>query len=235
MHGCCEVPSPFVLLDSSTQGCCDCSKFKRMKVRSGIRGIASGVTNDVNFCFTLNPKTRDADDMSSIPPPSWNPYQGRGVQGTATTATTGTLPTSTTTLPTTTTHTTTTASTSSSSSSPVPRQGTPEVPTTASLAYSSWTVPSLDNLFSARRASAFGLRYGLSSVTGTMVGGGGGGGGGVGPGGGRVSPAHSGMSMMMEGGSAGASLQIKARKCMPKLLVFSHCETGFYPETKNVS
>lgn len=87
------------------------------------------------------------------------------------------------------------------------------MPTTASSAYSSWTVPSLDGLFSARRASAFGLRYGLTSVAGTMVGGVGGGGG-LGPAVGRVSPAHSGMSMMMEGGSAGASLQIKARKSM---------------------
>ncbi|KAH7042480.1 hypothetical protein BKA57DRAFT_508722 [Linnemannia elongata] len=149
--------------------------------------------------------------MSSIPPSSWNPYQGRGAQGTATTATTNnTPPTTTTTPPTTTTYTSTTTSTSASSS-PLIREGSPEVSTTASSAYSSWTVPSLDGLFSARRASAFGLRYGLSSVAGTMVGGGGGGGG-VGPAGGRVSPAHSGMSMMMEGGSAGASLQIKARK-----------------------
>ncbi|KAK3839847.1 MAG: hypothetical protein J3R72DRAFT_447271 [Linnemannia gamsii] len=142
--------------------------------------------------------------MSSNLPSSWNPYYGRGVQGTATTATT---PPSTTTA-TTRSH-TTTGSTSPSLS--VTHSGSTEAPSaTPSSSYSSWTVPSLDNLFLARRASAFGLRYGLSSVAGTM--GGGGGGGGVGPAGGRVSPANSGMSMMMEGGSAGASLQIKARK-----------------------
>lgn len=173
----------------------------------------SSSPSSIHLLLQQHPRHEHADDMSSIPPSSWNPYQGRGAQGTATTATTNNTPsTATTTPPTTTTYTLTTTSTSASSS-PVIRQGSPEVPTTASSAYSSWTVPSLDGLFSARRASAFGLRYGLSSVAGTMVGGGSGGGG-LGPAGGRVSPAHSGMSMMMEGGSAGASLQIKARKSM---------------------
>ncbi|KAF9359915.1 hypothetical protein BGX34_008073 [Mortierella sp. NVP85] len=60
--------------------------------------------------------------------------------------------------------------------------------------YSSWTVPSLD-FFSARRASAFGIRYGLAS---TLISG-------------RTSPAPSGTSLMLEGSNS-VLLQNKARK-----------------------
>ncbi|KAK3808791.1 MAG: hypothetical protein J3Q66DRAFT_406076 [Benniella sp.] len=67
-----------------------------------------------------------------------------------------------------------------------------------SSSYSSWTVPSLD-FFSARRASAFGMRYGLiSSHASTLISG-------------RTSPAPSGTSLMLEGSNS-ALLQSKARK-----------------------
>ncbi|GJJ78299.1 hypothetical protein EMPS_10658 [Entomortierella parvispora] len=70
--------------------------------------------------------------------------------------------------------------------------------------YSSWSVPSLENLFSSRRASSFGLRYNFASsaqaaaLSGNSSGG-------------RISPAPSGMSSMMDGAS-GSSMQSKARK-----------------------
>ncbi|KAF8979278.1 hypothetical protein BGZ46_005629 [Entomortierella lignicola] len=67
-------------------------------------------------------------------------------------------------------------------------------PSTSS--YSSWTVPSLDNL--ARRA--INARYGLmGSRSATLV-----------PS--KISPTPSGMSVMMEGGAHGISIQNKARK-----------------------
>ncbi|KAF9924202.1 hypothetical protein FBU30_005797 [Linnemannia zychae] len=142
--------------------------------------------------------------MSMNSPSSWNVYQGKDVQGTTSAATTAFTPPVSTTTPATTTTYTTTANSSSLSMN----HSSPAETSTTSSSYSSWTVPSLDGLFSARRASAFGLRYGLSSAAGTMVGGGNGGG----PGGGRISPAPSTMSMMIEGNSSGVSLQIKARK-----------------------
>ncbi|KAG0216167.1 hypothetical protein B0O80DRAFT_528660 [Mortierella sp. GBAus27b] len=61
--------------------------------------------------------------------------------------------------------------------------------------YSSWTVPSLDL---SRRASAFGVRYGLISPHASMI-----------PG--RTSPAPSGMSLADGGHNAGL-LQNRARK-----------------------
>jgi len=68
--------------------------------------------------------------------------------------------------------------------------------------YSSWSVPSLENLFSSRRASSFGLRYNFaSSAQATALSGSGG----------RISPAPSGMSYMVEG-APGSSMQNKARK-----------------------
>jgi len=84
-------------------------------------------------------------------------------------------------------HSLSNASTEAASSSP-------------SSTYSSWTVPSLDSLFSVRRASAFGARYGLiPSHVSTLT-----------PG--RKSPATSSMSLILEGGASAASLQSKARR-----------------------
>ncbi|KAG0070237.1 hypothetical protein BGZ92_004516, partial [Podila epicladia] len=67
-----------------------------------------------------------------------------------------------------------------------------------SSSYTSWTVPSLDNLFSARRASAFGLRYSLAPTL-TLASG-------------KTSPAPSGMSIMMDSGPSGPSLLTKSRR-----------------------
>ncbi|KAF9111990.1 hypothetical protein BGX27_004171 [Mortierella sp. AM989] len=62
------------------------------------------------------------------------------------------------------------------------------------------TIPSLESLHLARRASALGARYGLmGSRSATLI-----------PT--KTSPAPSGMSVMMEGGAHGISIQNKARK-----------------------
>ncbi|KAF9984689.1 hypothetical protein BGZ79_005559, partial [Entomortierella chlamydospora] len=83
--------------------------------------------------------------------------------------------------------TTATATNPSTSSSPI-------------SSYASWTVPSLENLYLARRASALGARYGLISPRSST------------PIPGKASPAPSVMSVMMEGGTHGVSIQNKARK-----------------------
>lgn len=77
-----------------------------------------------------------------------------------------------------------------------------------SSSYTSWTVPSLDNLFSARRASAFGLRYSLSPAPALASG--------------RTSPAPSGMSIMMDSGPSGPSLVTKSRRSKDFLSCCSH-------------
>lgn len=85
------------------------------------------------------------------------------------------------------------------------------VPPENSSSYTSWTLPSLDNVFSARRASAFGLRYSLAPTP-TIASG-------------KTSPAPSGMSIMMDSGPSGPSLLTKSRRseylslhpCLPVL------------------
>ncbi|KAF9278070.1 hypothetical protein BGZ68_008806 [Mortierella alpina] len=91
-----------------------------------------------------------------------------------------------------------TASPSDATAAAIPSSSGSAEGTTTS--YSSWTVPSLDNLYLARRASAFGARYGLISANNASLTQG------------RVSPAPSGASFMTEGGSSGSSLQTKARR-----------------------
>lgn len=85
----------------------------------------------------------------------------------------------------------------------------------SSSSYSSWTVPSLD-FFSARRASAFGVRYGLISSHSTLI-----------PG--RTSPAPSGTSLMLDSHS-GVLLQNKARKSeQPRRWVQCSHKTPLFP------
>ncbi|KAG0249065.1 hypothetical protein BG011_009620 [Mortierella polycephala] len=84
--------------------------------------------------------------------------------------------------------------------------GASSTSSTPPTGYTSWAVPSLENMFLTRRASAFGARYGLissNSPTTTSSG--------------RVSPAPSGMSLLMEGGSSTVVLQNKSRKTLMRI------------------
>ncbi|KFH65766.1 hypothetical protein MVEG_07870 [Podila verticillata NRRL 6337] len=96
--------------------------------------------------------------------------------------------------PTSTSNATSTSTTPAATVTPTLVNASPE----NSSPYTLWTVPSLDNLFSARRASAFGLRYNLSPAPAIASG--------------RTSPAPSGMSIMMDSGPSGPSLVTKSRR-----------------------